>query len=612
MLSKPTRQPGMSRKAAAPIRRPMTEDEALSSSALANAFRILRKHGLWRQIPLSLALVLSGFMEGLGITVLLPILKVIDNPHTGAVGKPEQIIFSILDTLHLPRSLGTLVLIFSLCMLLRAVISQQTSRFIGRMVAEIASELRHEVLDRVLQARWSYFTVNPVGRFVSAVSVECVWAAYVYRTALTVLAALIRALIYCAIGLMIDWRAAFVAIALGIGLGVINRYFSRAGRRAGRNQLLAMRGLLTDFGDVITGFKPLKAMSRHETLIKGLAKETKIIRRSMYDLVVYQQLANAVPDLLINLVMVAAAYVCFRILGLDLNAMLVSGIIVLRLMSSVSTVQKQIQDSASSESFYWSLQATINEAREAAETFTGQTVPTLNDACRFDRVTFSYGVKPVLQDVSLDIPAGRITTLIGESGSGKTTIADLLLGLFVVDSGRITLDGVPLNEIDLLRWRSMVGYVTQEVLLFNGTVFDNITLGDPAIPEADVRAALADAGALDFVDALPDGLHAPVGERGAMLSGGQRQRIALARALVHRPALLILDEATSALDPETEAEICQTVRSQAGKLTVLAITHQPAWVAIADRVYRVIEGRVEAADNTELTPTLAPVKAQLL
>src|SRR5688572_3275541 len=170
----------------------MTEDELLSSSALANVFRMLRKHGLWRQIPLSLALVLAGFIEGLGITTLLPILKVIDDPTPTELSRPEEIVFSVLDFLYLPHTLGALVLVFSLCMLVRAVISQQTSRFIGHMVAQIASELRNEVLDRLLQARWSYFTVNPIGRFTSAVSVEAMWGAYVYRTSLTVVAALIR------------------------------------------------------------------------------------------------------------------------------------------------------------------------------------------------------------------------------------------------------------------------------------------------------------------------------------------------------------------------------------------------------------------------------------
>jgi ATP-binding cassette subfamily C protein len=595
----------MSRKAPASIRRQMTEDEAFSSSALGNAFRVLKKHGLWRQIPLSLALVLAGFIEGIGVTTLVPILRVIDSGNPAPASKLDQFIFGFLDFIHLPHTLGALIVVFAACMLVRAVISQRTARYVGYMTAEIATELRNEVLDRVLQARWSYFTVNPIGRFTMAVGVDANWGAYVYRASLNVLAAIIRALIYCAIGLLIDWRAALIAIALGLSLGLINRYFTRAGRRAGRNQQLAMRGLISDFGDVITGFKPLKAMWRHEPLIKGLAKETKLIRRAMYDLVVYQQFANALPDMLINVAMAGAAYVCYRFLGLDLGAMLVSGIIVLRLMINVSTVQRAIQDTASAESFYWSLQATINEAREAAETFSGHASPTLKDACRFDRVTFSYGVKPVLKEVSLEIPAGRITTLIGESGSGKTTIADLLLGLFLVDSGQITLDGTSLAEIDLLQWRSMVGYVPQEVLLFNGTVFDNVALGDPSISEEDVKAALEDAGALAFVNELPEGIRAPVGERGTMLSGGQRQRIALARALVLHPTLLILDEATSALDPETEAEICQTVRRQAGKLTVLAITHQPAWVTIADRVYRVVDGAVETADRADFTRALA-------
>jgi ATP-binding cassette subfamily C protein len=280
-------------------------------------------------------------------------------------------------------------------------------------------------------------------------------------------------------------------------------------------------------------------------------------------------------------------------------------LILLRLMTNVSTVQRSMQEMATSESSYWALQTTINEAREAAENASTGDLPTLREACRFDHVTFSYGAKPVLKDVSLEIPAGRVTTLIGESGSGKTTIADLLLGLFIVDSGSITLDGKPLGALDLLKWREMVGYVPQEVLLFNSSIFDNIALGDPSITDEQVRKALEDAGALEFVDALADGIRAPVGERGTMLSGGQRQRIALARALVHRPALLILDEATSALDPRTEAEICETVRRQAGNLTVLAITHQPAWVEIADRVYRVVDGTVELTTRSSLTPALA-------
>jgi ATP-binding cassette subfamily C protein len=584
----------------------MTEDELMRSSALVNAFRVLRKHGIGRQVPLIVAMLVSGVFEGLGVGTLLPILKVIAGKGGNADVKHsqlERIIFGVFDYIHLPKTFGAMVILFSICMTIRAIISQQTSRHIGRMVAQIASELRKEVIDNVLAARWSYFTVNPVGRFVNAVNVESNWASYVYKTSLNVIASLIRTLIYCGVCLLIDWRAAILAIVLGFGLGLVNRWLTRYGRKAGRKQQVALRSLVSGFNDVITGFKPLKAMSRHETLIASLAKDARRIRRALYDLVMSQQLANALPDLLINLVMVTGAYVCWHILGLKLEDMLLQGLILLRLMTNVSIVQRGMQETATSESSYWALQTTINEARDAVEHLSTGDRPTLAETCRFDRVSFSYGVKPVLNQVSLEIPAGRVTTLIGESGSGKTTIADLLLGLFVVDSGSITLDGKPLGSLDLLKWRGMVGYVPQEVLLFNNSIFDNIALGDPAITDEQVKKALEDAGALDFVNLLADGIHAPVGERGTMLSGGQRQRIALARALVHRPALLILDEATSALDPITEAEICETVRRQAGKMTVLAITHQPAWVDIADRVYRVAAGNVELMPRG-LTPAL--------
>jgi ATP-binding cassette subfamily C protein len=206
----------------------------------------------------------------------------------------------------------------------------------------------------------------------------------------------------------------------------------------------------------------------------------------------------------------------------------------------------------------------------------------------------------VLNDVTLQIPAGRITTLIGQSGSGKTTIADLLLGLYSADTGTVAIDGIDIREIDIANWRSMIGYVAQEIILFNDTIRANVALGDATLDDGHILAALRDAGLGDVIAQLPEGLDTKVGERGFKLSGGQRQRIALARALVSNPRLLILDEATSALDPVTEAEICETVAAQAGRVTVLAITHQPSWVGRADRIYLVENGGVREVDRAEI------------
>jgi ATP-binding cassette subfamily C protein len=188
--------------------------------------------------------------------------------------------------------------------------------------------------------------------------------------------------------------------------------------------------------------------------------------------------------------------------------------------------------------------------------------------------------------------------LVGPSGAGKTTIIDLLTGLLQPQSGAILIDGTSLQELDTRAWRQMIGYVPQETVLLHDSILHNVTLGDPALGEADAERALKEAGAWEFIARLPEGMNSTVGERGGKLSGGQRQRIMIARALVHRPGLLILDEATSSLDPDSEAAICHTLEQLRGELTILAISHQTALVRAADHVYRLENGKARAVENS--------------
>jgi ATP-binding cassette subfamily C protein len=216
---------------------------------------------------------------------------------------------------------------------------------------------------------------------------------------------------------------------------------------------------------------------------------------------------------------------------------------------------------------------------------------------RFENVGFAYATGWVLREVRLEIQAGGWTTIVGPSGAGKTTLVDLVTALLRPQTGEVWIDDAPLADVDRRAWRRMIGYVPQETLLLGDSVLANVTLGEPDVAVADAEAALRAAGAWEFVAALPQRMETSIGERGARLSGGQRQRIAIARALVHRPALLILDEATSALDADSEAEICATLQALRGTLTILAVSHRPALVEAADRVYRVDEGRVTLAEG---------------
>ena len=212
---------------------------------------------------------------------------------------------------------------------------------------------------------------------------------------------------------------------------------------------------------------------------------------------------------------------------------------------------------------------------------------------RFENVVFGYAEKPVLDGVSLVIPAGGFVGIGGVSGAGKTTVADLIIGLAQPQQGHILIDGVSLTEIDLTAWRKQVGYVPQEMFLFHETIYNNVVLGDTSIGRAEVQEALRAAGAWEFVSRLPDGIDTVIGERGGRISGGERQRIAIATALVRKPRLLLLDEVTTALDPHTEAEICATLSRLSGQVTIVAISHQPALMNEVKTLYRLDRGQVE-------------------
>jgi ATP-binding cassette subfamily C protein len=574
-------------------------DSSTRSSTLAGAIQIVRVHGLVRQIPLVFGMMAVGFLDAARVVSIFPILAIITKGATKQ-SPFNQAIEQGLAFFHLPNSLPVLCLLMVALVWLKAGINLHVSRRLARVGATIGQELRRRLLQALVNAKWSHFTIQPVGRFVAATTTEANWASTAFRSALQAIEQSMRTAIYCAVALFMGWKIALVSIAMGVLMGLLLRSLTRASRLAGRERQLAMRSLVVELNDVLAGFKPLKAMNRHTGLISELIRDAKRLRAAINGIVATETLSLGLPDLIQTYLLATGAYLAAIVLGAPIDSIVVAGAISFQLMSTIARVRRAMTQLAQADHTYWTLIDTIADVEGAAEHLEGTRTPTLSANCELRNVGFSYGRGPVLTDVSLEIPAGRITTLVGQSGSGKTTIADLLLGLYGPDQGTVMIDGVDLREIDIAQWRSMIGYVPQEIILFNDTIMANVGLGDAALDERRVRAALEAAGLGALLAELPEGLGTLVGERGFKLSGGQRQRIALARALVNRPRLLILDEATSALDPTTEAEICATVAAQAGHTTVLAITHQPSWVERADRIYLVEDGRVRAVGQAEL------------
>ncbi len=195
-----------------------------------------------------------------------------------------------------------------------------------------------------------------------------------------------------------------------------------------------------------------------------------------------------------------------------------------------------------------------------------------------------------MKNLSFTILAGSTAALVGASGSGKSTVADLLTGMLIPQKGQVLIDGVPLNSINVHLWRRSIGYVPQDAFLFNASIRDNMLWAYPEAKTEDIWKALHLAAVGDFVAKLPEGLDTVVGDRGVRLSGGERQRIVLARALIKKPSFLILDEATSALDRENEKRIQKAIENLRGQLSILIIAHRFSTIRQADQMIVLDQG----------------------
>ena len=545
-------------------------------------------------VTMLLALLLAGLVEGLGLTALLPMLNLAMSRQGGAAEESAsgQFVTTVLQSFGVSPSIESLLLVLVLGVIIKSALVLIADRKVGYTVAHVATDLRLALLRALLGTRWEFFLSQPVGSLANSAATEVMRASQAYLHGAMMATLFVQAMVYAAVALLVSWQATLASCVAGFVLLLVLNGLVKKTKKAGRRQTVLLQSLLARLTDSLQSVKPLKAMGREQLADALLEADTVKLNRALRKQVYSRAMLKSLQEPILILLIAAGLYAALGLWSLELPVVMVLVFLLARLLNQLGKVQRKHQELVACESAYWSLQEKIDEARRQREPDLGRKKPALEDSIRFDGVSFSYGSTPVLQNASLTIPVGVFTSVIGPSGAGKTTLVDLVTGLLRPQQGVILIDEVPLGEIDIHAWRRQIGYVPQDTVLLHDTILANITLGDSSLTEEDAREALRAAGALEFVTALPDGLHTVVGERGSKLSGGQRQRIAIARALAHRPALLILDEATSALDPESEQAICRTLENLSGQVTMLAISHQPAMVEVADRIYRLHSGGV--------------------
>lgn len=543
-----------------------------------------------------LLLAISGVLEGVSVIALVPLLETAAAPQAGgATSGVSQLLAGWLGAVGLTPTLYVLTAVVVLGITCKAILLWLAMREVGFTVARVTLDLRLQLLRALLRARWSYFGKQPIGRYANSISSEAVLASSAYQEACSILAGGLQVVVYLGISALISWEVTLAALITGVLFIRLLRRFMGMGRAAGEDQTRLTRNLATRLVDALQGLKPMKAMAREDLFLPLLEREANGLNEAHKRFVVASQSLKLFQEPIVTLVLGVGLVFMFTLTERSFSSVVVLAFVFYRLMTHINTLQMRYQIMTKNESGFWSLREQIDDAQSAVELHQGQTIPRgLSDAIELRHVHFSYDELAVLHDINIRIPAGQITALVGASGSGKTTIIDLIAGLQRPLAGDVFVDGTPLEQIDLFAWRSLIGYVPQNVLVFQDTVRRNVTLGDDSISDERVLQALKNAGAVDFIARDSRGLDAMIAPQGSNYSGGQLQRLAIARALARNPALLILDEATTGLDAETEAAILDTLKTLRGKVTILAISHQPAIRGTADTTLELVSGSISA------------------
>jgi subfamily B ATP-binding cassette protein MsbA len=515
----------------------------------------------------------------------------------------------VLDKVFVARDTNMLYLI-PLAVIVAAFIKGVATYFQGVLLnyvgQRIISDLQIKLFEQAVRADLAFFNDNPAARLGIRLTHDvALMRAAITQSLVGLSKDSLTVVFLVALMFWQDWRMALIAFVVFPMAFLPVRRMGKRMRKISNNTQVEVGALMTTIDEAFQGIRHVKAylMERQET-----AKLRTIVERIFDLLHKNARTRSAANPIIETLGSVAVAAVIFYggwqvIAGETTPGTFFSFITALLMayqpIKSVANLNNTLQEGLAAAARVFALEdmsPKIVDRKGAA------TLGKVAGEIRFEGVTFSYREdRKALDGLTLRIPAGKTVALVGPSGGGKTTILNLLPRFYDVDHGRVTLDGYDIRDLTLDSLRANMALVTQETSLFHDTIRANIGYGKPGATDAEIREAARIAGALDFVEALPDGFMTVVGERGSKLSGGQRQRVAIARAFLKNAPILLLDEATSALDNESERLIQQSLATLMKGRTTIVVAHRLSTIVDADIICAIEDGRlVEFGNHAEL------------
>ncbi len=555
---------------------------------------------------LSALTLLTTLVESVGITLFLPLFTAgFDAQTTGESNRAAEIVHSVFGLFGITPTVGATIVFVLVLFLAKAAFRIGTDFYRIRLIADLSRQLRRRLLELFSQVSYAYYVRSNTGYLTNVLTIETERTINAFSVFSRVLVYVVTIATLLGFAFFLYWQFTLIAVVFSIIAFAAIRVLVKQTRRYS-HQIVTERGeFQSRLIQSIQAFKYVRATGRMKVLLAKMDNSINRLAQLTAQLMLRGAIIETLKEPLMVIFILLLMSYQFFVVGGSIGAIAVFLIFFLRIIQSVLQFQgiwNSFVSNVGSISMVLKMDA---ELRKHQEPKGQKAVGALSDVIELHNVTFAYRDEPVLRNVSLVIPKNTTVALVGRSGAGKSTLVDLIAGLFLPQSGEVRIDGIPMQQLDRVSWQEKIGYVTQDPVIFNDTIANNIALWscDPRNSRCFDRLQKAAAAAycLEFIQSLPEGFSTVVGDRGIKLSGGQKQRIAIARELFKQPALLILDEATSALDTESERAIQQSIDALKGKLTVIIIAHRLSTVQNADIIYVLDKGKiVESGSFAEL------------
>jgi subfamily B ATP-binding cassette protein MsbA len=553
----------------------------------------------------------AALTEGFGITLILPLIEAAGagGGELDSGGTAVRFLYAILEVMGIEESVVGILVFIGTVFIGKGILKFLEGGYASYLRAQLLQEIKGKMFNAYRMMDYTYYADNNTGHFINVINGQINNFIRSFDTFTRFLTMIIITVSYLSIAFLLAWNFALMAIGIGIVLlylfKYLNSYVQRLSRKTASEESVLNKFLV----QTIQSFKYLSSTNQMQHLKGGVMASIKKLAGYMFRQGAASAFTMAIREPISVIFLLFVIIIQVAVFDSPIEPIFVALLLFHRGMQHMIGIQddwqKTMEKIGSLEMVVKEFETLENNREKNGEL----PVEDLSEGIKFDDVYFQYddSEDDVLKEINLEIPVNQMIAFVGESGAGKSTLIDTLTLLLKPKSGHVYIDGVESTQIEKGSWRSQIGYVSQETVVFDDTVANNICLwkGDYQTDESvkkRVHEAAKRAYADEFIKNLGKGYNTVVGDRGVRLSGGQRQRLFIARELFKNPNLLILDEATSSLDTESERYIQKSIDELKGSITVVIIAHRLSTIKNSDLIYVLEKGSIiESGTYDELS-----------